>query len=75
MTEDIEALTGADPFDAAFIDTMIEHHTSAIDAAQVVLAAAARSEIRSLAEDIIASQEAEIEQLETWREMWYPAAP
>lgn len=72
MTEDIEMLRSAEPFDASFIEVMVDHHRSAIEAAQVVLAQTQRDEIRNLAEDIISSQQAEIEQLEAWLAEWYP---
>lgn len=75
MTAAIEMLRTADPFDEAFIEAMIGHHESAIAAAEVVLPQTERPEIRSLAEDIIESQQAEIDQMETWRAEWYPDAP
>jgi uncharacterized protein (DUF305 family) len=43
--------------------------------AQVALSRAEHPEIRTLAEDIIASQSAEIEQMRSWRDQWYPDAP
>ncbi|CAN5476403.1 hypothetical protein BH20CHL6_BH20CHL6_01440 [soil metagenome] len=33
-----------------------------------------RPEIRSLAEEIVASQQAEIDQMEMWLASWYPDA-
>jgi len=62
-------------FDLIFIDMMIPHHESAVAMAEVALVRAEREEIRQLAEDIIASQAAEIEQMREWREAWYPDAP
>ena len=49
--------------DEAFIDAMVPHHQGAIDMAEVALENADRQEIRDLAEDIVSTQEAEIEQL------------
>lgn len=60
------------PFDAAFIDGMIEHHQGAIDMSEMVVDAAEHEEIRALAETIIATQSTEIEQMRAWREAWYP---
>jgi uncharacterized protein (DUF305 family) len=60
------------PFDTQFIDSMIEHHQGAIGMAEVALEQAEHKEIRTLAEDIIAAQSAEIEQLQSWRSEWYP---
>ncbi len=74
MTTDIEMLRTADPFDEAFLEAMMPHHQSAIEASQIVLAETQRPEIRSLAEEIIASQQAEIDQMEMWLASWYPDA-
>jgi uncharacterized protein (DUF305 family) len=60
------------PFDAQFIDSMIEHHRGAIDMAEQVLAEAEHPELRALAEAIIAAQTQEIEQMTAWRQAWYP---
>jgi uncharacterized protein (DUF305 family) len=72
MTRDVEELRTADPFDRAFIDAMIEHHTSAVDAGRIALRDSSKPEIRSLAEEIIKAQEREIELLRGWRAQWYP---
>lgn len=58
--------------DAQFIDSMIEHHQGAIDMAEVALEQAEHEELRALAEEIIAAQTTEIEQLQSWRNQWYP---
>lgn len=60
------------PFDAQFIDSMIEHHQGAITMAKQALAESERSEIRQLSEGIIAAQQKEIEQMKAWRQAWYP---
>jgi uncharacterized protein (DUF305 family) len=60
------------PFDAMFIDGMIEHHQGAIDMAEMALEQVDREEVRTLAEAIIAAQTAEIAQLQSWRSEWYP---
>jgi uncharacterized protein (DUF305 family) len=72
MMDDPEAFAASDPFDLAFIEQMTPHHESAIDMAEVALENSENEEIRTLAEEIIAAQEAEIEQMEAWREEWYP---
>ena len=63
------------PFDATFIDSMVEHHGGAIEMANEALAQATRPEILGLARAIIVSQGEEIEQLQAWRDEWYPSLP
>jgi uncharacterized protein (DUF305 family) len=60
------------PFDAMFIDSMIEHHQGAIEMAEMALEQAEHEELRTLAQDIIAAQTTEIEQMQSWRSDWYP---
>lgn len=59
-------------FDAMFIDSMIEHHQGAIDMAEMALEQAEHEEIRTLSQEIIAAQASEIEQMQSWRNQWYP---
>jgi uncharacterized protein (DUF305 family) len=65
-------MDGQTPFDALFIDSMIEHHQGAIDMAEMVVEQAELEEVRTLAEAIIAAQSTEIEEMRTWREEWFP---
>ena len=60
------------PFEATFIDSMIEHHQGAVAMAQQVLEQSERPELRTLAEAIIAAQTTEIEQMQSWRAAWFP---
>ena len=60
------------PFDAMFIDSMVEHHRGAIAMAERVRFESERPELRAMAEEIIDAQVAEIGQLESWRVEWYP---
>jgi uncharacterized protein (DUF305 family) len=62
-------------FDLLFLDMMIPHHESAIAMARVALERAEHVEIRTLAQDIIAGQSAEIDQMRAWRDAWYPGVP
>ena len=71
MSADVDALREAEPFDRDFIDSMIRHHEQAVEAAEIALTESERDEIRALAEEIIAAQTSEIEQLREWRESWY----
>lgn len=63
------------PFDAQFIDSMLEHHRGAVVMAEQVLEQSERAELRTLAEAIIAAQAQEIDQMTNWRASWYPDLP
>lgn len=65
--------TSTVPFDALFIDGMVEHHQGAVTMAEQALQEAERSEIKQLAQTIIDTQEQEITQMTGWREQWYAA--
>jgi uncharacterized protein (DUF305 family) len=62
-------------FDLRFIDAMILHHQGAVEMAQVALEQSNRDEIKQLSQQIIAAQEQEIQQMQEWRQTWYPDAP
>jgi uncharacterized protein (DUF305 family) len=65
-------MEGESPYDATFIDSMIEHHQGAVDMATLALEQAEHEELRSFAEAIIAAQTSEIEQMQNWRSQWFP---
>ena len=74
MSADVEKLRKApEPFDRAFIDAMIPHHESAIDAAKAAETRAQKPEIKQLAKEVIAAQQKEIEQMKGWRKAWFNA--
>lgn len=58
-------------FDLRFINAMIPHHQGAIDMARQALEKSNRSEIKELAQNIVDSQQQEIDQMEQWRKDWY----
>lgn len=60
------------PFDAQFIDSMIEHHQGAVVMAEQVLTEAEHTELHTMADAIIAAQTQEIAAMTTWRQTWYP---
>jgi len=64
--------TEGQPYDAAFIDSMIVHHEGATIMANQALEQAERPEVKALANAIISAQEAEIAQMQAWRTAWYP---
>ncbi|HMN28172.1 MAG TPA: DUF305 domain-containing protein [Caldilineaceae bacterium] len=68
-------VAAAQPFDAQFIDSMIEHHQGAIEMAQQALEQAEHPELKQMAEAVIAAQAKEIEQMTAWRQSWYPDLP
>lgn len=60
-----------DRFDLRFINAMIPHHEGAIDMAKQALEKSNRPEIKTLAQNIITSQQKEIDQMLQWRKDWY----
>lgn len=62
-------------YDLRFIDAMIPHHRGAIDMANEALQKSKRTEIKSLAQNIIKAQNREENELmRKWRKAWYPNA-
>jgi uncharacterized protein (DUF305 family) len=74
MMTDPKELANQQPFDKAFIDAMIPHHQSAIDMAQVASEQTSDAEIKNLAQGIVTAQQQEIQQMEDWRQKWYPGS-
>lgn len=72
MAADPQSLADEKPFDKAFIDSMIPHHQSAIQMANVALEKSDNPRVKDLAGNIVEAQEREISQMRTWRENWYP---
>jgi uncharacterized protein (DUF305 family) len=71
MAADVEKLRSASgSFDVAFIDAMIPHHQSAIEAGRLALQQASRPEIKDLALAIIEAQQREIGEMQAWRLSW-----
>lgn len=58
-------------FDKRFIDAMIPHHQGALVMAKDALNKSQRPEIKQLAQDILTSQQKEIDQMQQWRQAWY----
>ncbi|HEX8598635.1 MAG TPA: DUF305 domain-containing protein [Chloroflexia bacterium] len=70
MSMSLENLRG-DEFDKAFLQMMHEHHRGAIAMSELVPTRATHSELKTLAQNIITSQEAEIQQFMQWAKTWY----
>ncbi len=57
--------------DEAFIDSMVPHHRGAVGMAEAAIVNAEHPEIRTLAEEIVSAQEAEIQELRAIKEEEY----
>lgn len=55
-----------------YLSQMIPHHQEAIGTTKMVLEQSDRSEMKEFAQAIIEIQSAEIEQMQTWLDEWYP---
>lgn len=69
MNQNLGAADGE--FDLRFIEAMISHHQGAVTMAKDALKKTKQSEMKTLAQDIIRSQEGEIQQMEQWKKAWY----
>ena len=58
-------------FDKRFINAMIPHHEGALVMAEDALSKSKRPEIKKLSQDIVSSQQKEIDQMKQWRKAWY----
>lgn len=68
---DVARLTQASDFDRAFIEEMIPHHQMAVMMASMLQRGTQRPEMQTLADDIIAAQTSEIEQMREWYNEWF----
>jgi uncharacterized protein (DUF305 family) len=69
MSQDLGAKDAE--FDLRFINAMIPHHEGAVLMAQDASTKSTHPEIKKLAQDIISSQQAEIKQMQEWKQAWY----
>ncbi|MDF2208686.1 DUF305 domain-containing protein [Limnospira platensis] len=70
MRMDMDLGEADDEFDRRFLQAMIPHHEGALVMAKDLQEKSDRPEMQSLAEDILTSQEAEIDQMEAWLKEW-----
>jgi uncharacterized protein (DUF305 family) len=69
---DIQIEDNADvPFDIRFINALIDQYRVTIGVAQLAQTQATHPELRTLAEEIIPAYNADITQLESWRQTWF----
>ncbi|MBD2106818.1 DUF305 domain-containing protein [Nodosilinea sp. FACHB-13] len=71
MRMDMDLGGADDEFDLRFIDAMIPHHEGAVAMAEDLKGKSSRPELLTLADEIITSQQAEIDQMQQWRQDWY----
>lgn len=62
------------PYEVQFLDTMIAHHETAIEAAQLAPTRAGRQELKDLAKNIIARDRAEIDRMRELRQRYFSGA-
>jgi uncharacterized protein (DUF305 family) len=63
---------GEVPFDQAFIDSMVPHHREAIEMAEAAKTRGlTQPDLEKIANDIISSQQREIDRMLGWREQWF----
>jgi len=71
MRMDMDLGSGDGEFDLRFINAMIPHHQGAVIMAEDSITKSQNPAMQELAENIIVAQQAEINQLEQWRQEWY----
>jgi uncharacterized protein (DUF305 family) len=74
-TASAESSAAAAPYDLQFIDTMSKHHQAAVDMAGMAKDKVQLPELKALTKKIPADQKKEIDEMKSWRQQWYPAAP
>lgn len=72
MGEIMMSENASNPIDRRFMEAMLSHYRGAIMMAQDALVQAEHEEIRTLAQQIVDAQQAEITQMHEWTNAWYP---
>jgi uncharacterized protein (DUF305 family) len=70
MRMDMDLGAADEGFDRRFLEAMIPHHEAAVIMAQEVLEKSTRPEMQQLANDIMTSQQQEIDQMNQWLQDW-----
>lgn len=72
---DTSARPAGAAFDQAFIDAMVPHHESAIEMAKAAKEAGlSHPDLIAVADDILATQQSEIDRMKEWRAEWFGSA-
>ncbi|HEY9627070.1 MAG TPA: DUF305 domain-containing protein [Coleofasciculaceae cyanobacterium] len=71
MMMNVDLGAADDQFDLRFINAMLPHHEGALVMAKEALEKSDRPEVKKLAQDIISSQQQEIDQMQQWKKSWY----
>lgn len=58
-------------FEVRFMTMMIDHHAMAVGMAMICTNKAVHAELHQLCENIIATQSAEIDEMQSWLQQWY----
>lgn len=76
-TSDMDRLRGlsGQEFEIAFMNMMIQHHSMALDMAKLVPDRAVNQELKDVAQQMIADQTREINEMTSWLQQWYGVAP
>ena len=70
MVAELSELSGS-ARDEAYLEGMIAHHQSAVDMSKILIETTRRPELKQLAENVITTQTAEINQMKDWLRQWY----
>ncbi len=70
MDVDLNKLAASPNFDQDFIEAMLPHHQSAIDMSRSAMPNLKKTEVRDLANDIITTQQTEIDRMLGWQKEW-----
>jgi uncharacterized protein (DUF305 family) len=62
---------GTARFEIRFMENMIDHHAMATEMAQLCVEKATHEELRGLCTQMIADQQAEITEMQSWLQAWY----
>lgn len=69
--DQLNAASNGEEFERMFMPMLIEHHTMALERATPCVDRAEHGDLKNLCENIISSQQKEIEQLQAWLAEWY----